>query len=97
MKVWDCRYQGMLTADEGYAEHRQLMGECVEDMRTLEGRLATIYIKARVEQLNEVLDEYFEEDGTDWSDAPLPTGVRDCTLEIINSLVDLPPLSHQYV
>ena len=82
-----CRYQGMLTSDGGNQENRKLMGECVEDMRILEGRLATTYIQARVEQLNEVLYEYFDEDGTDWSDAPIPTGVRDCTFDIVDCLV----------
>ena len=77
----------MLTADGGFQEHRKLMGECVDDMRVLEGRLATIYIKGQVEALNEVLDEYFEDDGTEWADAPIPTGIRDCTFEIISFLV----------
>ena len=72
------------------------MGECVEDMRALEGNLANTYIKARVERLNEVLSEYFEEDGMEWKSAPLPVGVRECTFEIINSLVGIAQLYTSY-
>lgn len=56
-------------------------------MHAVEARLAGIYIQSRVELLNDVLEEYFEDDGTVWSEAPLPTGPRDCAFEIINALV----------
>jgi len=44
-----------------------------------------------VELLNDMLDEYFDEDGTDWPRAPLPCGLRDSTFEVINTLVTPPP------
>ena len=77
------------TSDGNHKELKQLMGECVVDMRSLEGNLANMYIKTMVDSLNEVLDEYFEEDGTDWTNAPLPTGIRDSAFEIIPVLVSL--------
>ena len=63
------------------------MAETVEDIKAVEGRFAKTYIESRVELLNNMLDEYFEEDGTDWSHAPLPLGLRDSTFEVINTLV----------
>lgn len=68
-------------------EARELQSECAEDIMAVEGRLAAIYIEARVDLLNDMLEEYFEEDGTDWSQAALPTGLRDCCFEIVNTLV----------
>ena len=68
-------------------EAREMQSECAEDILAVETRLAAIYTEARVDLLNDMLDEYFEEDGTDWSQAPLPTGLRDCCFEIINTLV----------
>lgn len=63
------------------------MAETVEDIKAVEGRFAKTYIESRVELLNNMLDEYFEEDGTDWNHAPLPLGLRDSTYEVINTLV----------
>lgn len=82
-----CRYSDLLCVDDGGQETRQLMAEAVEDIKAVEGRFAKTYIESRVDLLNNMLDEYFEEDGTDWSHAPLPLGLRDSTYEVINTLV----------
>ena len=82
-----CRFSDLLCVDSGGQECRQLMAETAEDIKAVEGRFAKTYIESRVELLNNMLDEYFEEDGTDWSHAPLPLGLRDSTYEVINTLV----------
>lgn len=73
--------------NEGADETRQLLAETSEDIKAVEGRLAKTYIEARVELLNNMLDEYFDEDGTEWSQTPLPSSLRDSTYEVINTLV----------
>ena len=81
------RYGDLLCIDDSSQESKQLMAETVEDIKAVEGRFAKTYIESRVELLNNMLDEYFEEDGTDWAHAPLPLGLRDSTFEVINTLV----------
>lgn len=84
------RYSPLLHADGGSREARELQAECSEDVAAVEARLAGIYIQSRTELLNDVLEEYFEDDGTVWAEAPLPTGPRDCAFEIVNALVRCP-------
>lgn len=85
------RYHDLLTNDGGKQEARELQAECAEGIAAVESRLGGIYIEARVDLINDMLDEYFEDDGTDWQKAPLPTGLRDCALEIIDTLVNPRP------
>ena len=80
------RYGNLLSMDGGSRENRELLAECVEDIRAVEARLASVYIEGRVALLNDLLEEYFEDDGTDWLRVPPPAGLRDCAFEIINAL-----------
>ena len=41
-----------------------------------------------------MLEEFFFDDGSFWEAAPLPSGVRDITYELINTMVSR-PVCHQ--
>ncbi len=53
----------------------------------MELRLASCYTESKAAALNDVLEEFFFDDGTLWEAAPLPTGVRDVTYEILATMV----------
>ena len=53
----------------------------------VELRLASAYSEAKAAALNDVLEEFFFDDGTLWADAPLPAGVRDITHEVQATMV----------
>lgn len=82
-----CRYCDLLTNDGAMGEATELQAESAEDIQAVEVRLAGIYIEVRIDLLGDILEEYFDDDGTDWPNAPLPTGIRDAAFEIINTLV----------
>ena len=46
----------------------------------VELRLASAYSEAKAAALNDVLEEFFFDDGTLWADAPMPAGVRDAPI-----------------
>lgn len=56
----------------------------------VELRLASAYTEAKANALNDVLEEFFFDDGTLWEAAPLPAGVRDVTYEILATMVRRP-------
>lgn len=56
-------------------------------MAQVELRLASCYTESKAAALNDVLEEFFFDDGTFWEAAPLPTGVRDVTYEILATMV----------
>jgi hypothetical protein len=39
------RYSGLLAINDGSQENKQLLGECVQDIRAVEGILAKTYIE----------------------------------------------------
>lgn len=53
----------------------------------VELRLASTYTESKANLLNDVLEEFFFDDGSFWEAAPLPNGVRDVTYELINTMV----------
>ena len=53
----------------------------------MELRLASTYTESKANLLNDVLEEFFFDDGSFWEAAPLPSGVRDVTYELINTMV----------
>lgn len=53
----------------------------------MELRLASAYTESKAAALNDVLEEFFFDDGTLWEAAPLPSGVRDVTHEIVSTMV----------
>lgn len=55
----------------------------------MELRLASTYTESKANLLNDVLEEFFFDDGSFWEAAPLPSGVRDVTYELINTMVTL--------
>ena len=60
----------------------------------VELRLASTYTESKANLLNDVLEEFFFDDGSFWEAAPLPSGVRDVAYELINTMVGCkPPLS----
>ncbi len=56
-------------------------------MAQVELRLASCYTESKAAALNDVLEEFFFDDGTLWEAGPLPTGVRDVTYEILATMV----------
>jgi len=42
-----CRYSGLLGTNDGRQENKRLLGECVQDIRAVEGQLAKTYIEVR--------------------------------------------------
>ncbi|CAL8463713.1 g3247 [Coccomyxa elongata] len=87
MPTFASRFQGLLTADEGEQECNNLCQECSEDIKQAKLRLASCYTESKAAALNDVLEEFFFDDGTLWEAAPLPTGVRDVTYEILATMV----------
>ncbi|KAK9814628.1 hypothetical protein WJX72_008970 [[Myrmecia] bisecta] len=81
------RYSTLLTADGGSDECRELCAECGEDIKQVEGRLVSVFIDSKANVLNDVLEEYFFEDGTDWAAAPAPVALRDAAVELVDALV----------
>ena len=59
----------------------------------MELRLASTYTESKAHLLNDVLEEFFFDDGSFWEAAPLPCGPRDVTFELINTMVR--PKRHQ--
>lgn len=53
----------------------------------VELRLASTYTESKAAVLNDVLEEFFFDDGTLWEAAPLPPGVRDVTYELLATMV----------
>ncbi len=53
----------------------------------MELRLASAYSEAKAAALNDVLEELFFDDGTLWTAAPLPAGVRDITHALAATMV----------
>ena len=53
----------------------------------VELRLASTYTESKANLLNDVLEEFFFDDGSFWEAAPLPSGVRDVTYELISTMV----------
>lgn len=53
----------------------------------VELRLASTYTESKTHLLNDVLEEFFFDDGSFWEAAPLPRGPRDVTFELINTMV----------
>ena len=56
----------------------------------MELRLASTYTESKAHLLNDVLEEFFFDDGSFWEAAPLPRGPRDVTFELINTMVTPP-------
>ena len=66
-----------------------LAEECSEDIKQVELRLASTYTESKAGLLNDVLEEFFFDDGSFWEAAPLPSTVRDIIYELINTMVSL--------
>ena len=76
----------------GSAPHRRHVGECwpLRGASQVELRLASTYTESKAHLLNDVLEEFFFDDGSFWEAAPLPRGPRDVTFELINTMVKPP-------
>ena len=61
----------------------QMAGFCLQ----VESQLATAYCDSKAQQLDALLQEMLAEEEGGWARAPLPTGVRDCTMELLFALV----------
>ncbi|CAL5224212.1 g6858 [Coccomyxa viridis] len=81
------RFRGLLAADNGEQEVESLAEECSEDIKQVELRLASTYTESKAHLLNDVLEEFFFDDGSFWEAAPLPRGPRDVTFELINTMI----------
>ena len=60
----------------------------------VESQLATAYCDSKAQQLDALLQEMLAEEEGGWARAPLPTGVRDCTMELLFTLVSDTVLGH---
>ena len=53
----------------------------------VESQLTSAYCDSKAQQLDALLQEMLAEEEGGWAKAPLPTGVRDCTMELLFALV----------
>ena len=53
----------------------------------VESQLATAYCDSKAQQLDVLLQDMLADEGGGWARAPFPTGVRDCTMELLFALV----------
>ena len=53
----------------------------------METQLASAYCNSKAQQLDALLQEMLADEKGGWARAPLPTGVRDCTMELLFALV----------
>eukprot|EP00891_Asterochloris_glomerata_P008851 jgi/Astpho2/8851/fgenesh1_pg.00129_%23_37_t len=86
MPALQSRYEDLLGADEHSDELSTLQQTGESSLQQVESQLATAYCDSKAQQLDALLQEMLAEEEGGWARAPLPTGVRDCTMELLFAL-----------
>ncbi|GAB4814736.1 hypothetical protein N2152v2_001782 [Parachlorella kessleri] len=77
----------MLQAGGSPKEGQAAAAQCAAELEAVEHDLVMAYIDRKQAVLDQVMEEFFFGDGTDWESAPPPTGMRPVVLELLHTLV----------